>query len=315
MTPIALLHRESAAASIEVGNTPLLVLRRLFPSERVRIAAKAEWHNPGGSVKDRAALSMVKEGERAGRLAPGKRILDATSGNTGIAYAWIGARLGIRVRLCVPKSINDERRKVLEAYGAELILTDPLEGSDGAIRMARKLYEENPDEYFYPDQYNNPANWRAHYETTAREIWGQVSRLNGRVSHFIAGLGTSGTFTGTGRRLRELNPSVRLISMQPDAPLHGLEGLKHMATSIQPGIYDPGLADENLFVSTEEAQEMVVRLAREEGVLAGISGGANVAAALRVARRVEQEGDEAFIVTVLPDSGERYLEDSFWRNP
>lgn len=294
-----------------VGHTPLLPLRRLAGkmSERVRVLCKAEWFNPGGSVKDRPAARMILEGLKTGALSPGKVLLDATSGNTGIAYAWIALRLGYRVRLAVSGNINPERKKVLSAYGAELIVTDPLEGSDGAIRKARELYGEDPGLYFYPDQYNNPENWRAHYETTGLEIWEQTE---GSVTHFVAGLGTSGTFRGTGRRLRGFNPRIRLVSVQPDSPLHGLEGLKHMETAIVPGIYDPGLADANLGVATEEAQAMVLRAAREEGLLVGPSGGANLAASLRLGVELFEKGQEAVIVTVLPDGGERYLGERFW---
>lgn len=296
---------------LKVGDTPLIPIRRLVKdiSEQVRIFAKAEWFNPGGSVKDRPAVRMIQEAERSGALRPGKIILDATSGNTGIAYAWIGSQLGYQVRLAVPGTINPDRKRVLLAYGAELIVTDALEGSDGAIREARELYRRDPDLYFYPDQYNNPENWKAHYETTGVEIWEQTS---GQATHFVAGLGTSGTFRGTGTRLKGFNPGIKLISVQPDSPLHGLEGLKHMETAIVPGIYDPNLADENLFISTEEAQAIVVRMAKEEGVLIGVSGGANLAACLKLGRRLFDEGVSATIVTILPDSGERYLGERFW---
>ena len=296
-----------------VGNTPLFELTRLSPAlgERVRLFAKAECFNPGGSVKDRPALRMVQEGLRTGRFRPGQTLLDATSGNTGIAYAWIGAQLGFKVTLCVPKSINPERRKVLEAYGVELVLTDPLQGSDGAIVAARALAAAEPERFFYPDQYNNPENWKAHYETTAPELWAQT---NGALTHFVAGLGTSGTFMGTGRRLRAYKPGIRLVSVQPDSPMHGLEGLKHMETALVPGIYEPGLADENVAVATEDAQKTVRRLAREEGVLAGPSGGANVFAALRLAETLAAAGRDAVIATLLPDSGERYLNEPFWKD-
>jgi S-sulfo-L-cysteine synthase (O-acetyl-L-serine-dependent) len=299
-------------ASIDVGNTPLLELRRLCPSETVRLYAKAEWLNPGGSVKDRPALWMIREGERTGALTSDKMLLDATSGNTGIAYAWLGRRLGIQVRLCVPGSINAERRRILEAYGVDLLLTDPMEGSDGAIRMAKWIYAENPELYFYPDQYNNPANWKAHYESTAPEIWRQTRNAGVTVTHFVAGLGTSGSFTGTGKRLREFNQDITLISVQPDSAMHGLEGLKHMPTSIRPGFYDSRLADENASISTEEAYATVHRLAKEEGILAGVSGGANVAAAIKTVQRLEEEGRRGAVVTLLPDAGERYLGESFW---
>jgi len=288
-----------------IGNTPLLKLNNLVENPRVAIYGKAEWANPGGSVKDRPAMNMILEGERAGALRPGKVIIDATSGNTGIAYAMIAAARGYRVKLCLPRNASHERKRMLQAYGAELVLTDPLQGSDGAIRAVREIVAADPDAYFYPDQYNNPANWRAHYETTGPEIYGQTA---GRITHFLAGLGTSGTFMGAGRRLRELKPEVRLISMEPDSPFHGLEGLKHMETAIVPGIYDPVLADERVEVSTEEAQSMIKRLARREGWFVGISAAANVAAALRLASRLE----EGVIVTILCDDGSKYLSENFW---
>ena len=290
----------------QIGNTPLLSLRRLagIPAG-VEIYAKAEYFNPGGSVKDRPALNMILDGERTGKLVPGKIILDSTSGNTGIAYAMIGAAKGYQVRLCLPANASLERKRILRAYAADVILTDPGEGSDGAFRRCRELYFANPDTYFYPDQYNNPANWLAHYEGTGPEIWRQSE---GCLTHFIAGLGTSGTFMGVGRRLREYSPQVRLISVQPTTGVHGLEGLKHMATAIVPGIYDASLADESVTIETEEAYEMVKRLAREEGLLVGISSGANLAAALKIARRLER----AVIVTVFCDSADKYLSEHFW---
>jgi cysteine synthase B len=289
-----------------VGNTPLLRLRNLVASKpAIEIYAKAEWFNPGGSVKDRPALSMILDGEQRGLLTPEKIILDATSGNTGIAYAWIGAARGYRVKLALPQNASEERKRILRAYGADLFLTNPLEGSDGAIREARRLYSENPDMYFYPDQYNNPANWKAHYETTAFEIWEQT---RGRVTHFVAGLGTSGTFVGTARRLKELNPEIEVISFQPDSPFHGLEGLKHMETAIVPGIYDQTLADRNYEISTEEAHEFARRLGKREGLLAGISAGAALACALKVAQTIEA----GVIVTIFPDGGDKYLSDRFW---
>jgi cysteine synthase B len=290
-----------------IGNTPLVRLRRLVPhNPNVEVYAKAEWANPGGSVKDRPAKNMILEGERAGKLTPGKVILDATSGNTGIAYAMIGAARGYPVHLCLPANANEERKQLLRAYGAHLIVTDPRLSSDGAILKARELYAADPDRYFYPDQYNNPANWLAHYHGTAPEIWEQTG---GRITHFVAGLGTSGTFMGTGRRLRELNPAIRLISFQPDSPFHGLEGMKYMPTSIVPGIYDPNLADENREVGTEEAHCMVKRLAREEGVLVGISAAAALVCSLRLAAELE----EGVIVTIFCDSGTRYLSERFWK--
>ena len=293
-----------------IGHTPLLRLRtfeRDCPG--VEVYAKAEWQNPGGSVKDRPAARMIAEGERKGTLTPDKVILDATSGNTGIAYAMIGAARGYRVRLCVPSNVTPERKQILGTYGAELIYTDPMDGSDGAIREARRLYAEAPDRYFYPDQYNNDGNWQAHYETTGEEI---IAQTNGRVTHFVAGLGTSGTFVGVGRRLRaferEQNRRIELVSVQPDSPLHGLEGLKHMDTAIVPGIYDRSLANEDLRIGTEAAYEMVRRLALEEGVLVGPSSGAALAAVLRVAKRMH----DGVIVTVFCDGGERYLTQRFW---
>jgi len=289
-----------------IGNTPLIRLKRFESGlNGVELYGKAEWFNPGGSVKDRPAANMVREGVRSGALRAGKTLLDATSGNTGIAYAMIGASQGFPVKLCVPSNVTVERKRLLHAYGADLIFTDPMDGSDGAIREARKQVSANPDAYFYPDQYNNDANWRAHYETTAPEILAQTS---GRITHFVAGLGTSGTFMGTGRKLRDVNPSIKLISFQPDSPLHGLEGLKHMETAIVPGIYDPSLADEDMRVSTEDAYTMVRRLAREEGLLVGISGGAAVAAALKVAKTIRN----AVIVTIFPDSADKYMSERFW---
>jgi cysteine synthase B len=289
-----------------IGNTPLVKLTRITSDcPGVEILAKAEWFNPGGSVKDRPALNMVLDGERTGKLTPDKILLDATSGNTGIAYAMIGAVKGFRVCLAMPDNVSPERKKILVAYGAELVLTSQREGSDGAIRMARKLSAESSEKYFYPDQYGNPANWQAHYHTTAVEIYQQAEKA---VTHFVAGLGTSGTFMGIGRRLRELDPNIELISMQPDSPMHGLEGMKHMATSIVPPIYDPSLADCNIEISTEEAQQMVRRLAREEGLLVGISAGGNVAAALQVAKTLKS----GRVVTILCDGGMKYLNERFW---
>jgi len=303
----AVVVANSAPASLLdlIGNTPLLKLQYLNDNPRVEIYGKAEWANPGGSVKDRPALKIILEGERTGALTPERTIIDATSGNTGIAYAMIGAARGYRVKLCLPANAGAERKAILRAYGAELVLTDPLEGSDGAILVARRLVGENPDRYFYADQYNNPANWRAHYETTGVEIFEQTS---GRITHFVAGLGTSGTFTGVGRRLREMKPDVKLWSAQPDSPFHGLEGLKHMATAIVPGIYDPELADERLEVNTEEAYEMARILVRREGWFVGLSSAANIVAALKVASWI----DEGVIVTILSDGGGKYLSESLW---
>ena len=297
----------SATAVLDtIGNTPLIPLERVWGgAPDVAVYAKAEWCNPGGSIKDRPALEMIEQGERSGKLKPGKTLLDATSGNTGIAYAMIGAVRGIPVRLAMPENVTPERLKILRAYGAELVLTSGREGSDGAIRAAKKLYLENPDRYFYPDQYGNPANWQAHYRSTAVEIYEQTA---GRVTHFVAGLGTSGTFVGTTRRLKEFDPGIECIAMQPDSPLHGLEGMKHMPSSIVPPIYDAGLADRHMEVSTEAAQEMVRRLAREEGLLVGISAGANVVAAVEIARNL----DAGVVVTVLCDGGMKYLNERFW---
>ena len=303
----SILDRAPGSSVLDmIGRTPLV---RLHQFERetpgVELFAKAEWQNPGGSVKDRAAARMILEGEASGQLTASRTILDATSGNTGIAYAMVGAARGYRVKLCMPENASSERKLMLRALGAELVLTSPLEGTDGAIREARRLYADDPEKYFYPDQYNNDANWRAHYDTTAPEI---IEQTSGRLTHFVAGLGTSGTFVGTGRRLRKFNPSIKLISFQPDSPFHGLEGLKHMETAITPGIYDAGLADEDLRIETERAYRMVRRLAREEGLLAGISSGAAVAAMVDVARRL----DRGVVVTVFPDGAEKYLSESFW---
>jgi S-sulfo-L-cysteine synthase (O-acetyl-L-serine-dependent) len=307
LTRAVVVASNSAPASLLdlIGNTPLIKLANLVGNPRVEIYGKAEWANPGGSVKDRPALNMIIEGERSGALTRDKTIIDATSGNTGIAYAMIAAARGYRVKLCLPKNASEERKRILEAYGVELVLTDPLAGSDGAILAVREIVAADPDKYFYPDQYNNPANWRAHYETTGVEIFEQTG---GRITHFVAGLGTSGTFVGAGRRLRELKPEVKLISMQPDSPFHGLEGLKHMETAIVPGIYEPSLADEEVEVGTEEAHAMVKRLARREGWFVGISSAANVVAAMRVAERI----DEGVIVTILADDASKYLSEKFW---
>ncbi len=289
-----------------IGNTPLLKLRRIGPGNpRVEIFAKAEWYNPGGSIKDRPALNMILEGERTGLLKRGKTILDATSGNTGIAYAMIGAACGYKVALCLPRNANDERKRLLQAFGAELILTDPRQSSDGAIIKARELYAAEPDKYFYPNQYDNPANWQAHYSTTGPEIWRQTRE---RITHFVAGLGTSGTFMGVGRFMRTVAPHVKLHSMQPDSPFHGIEGLKHMETAIVPAIYDRDLADGTLEVGTEDSHDMVKRLAREEGILVGISSAANLIASLKLAESL----DEGVIVTIFCDNGDRYLTERFW---
>jgi cysteine synthase B len=309
-SPITTVPLQAVQSVVElIGNTPLVRLARFEAGLRhVELYAKIEGKNPGGSVKDRPAARMILEGERSGELRPGKTILDATSGNTGIAYAMIAASKGYPVRLCMPENVTPERKRILRAYGVDLVFTDPLEGSDGAIRRARALYEEDPERYFYPDQYNNDANWRSHFDTTAPEI---LEQTGGRLTHFVAGLGTSGTFIGVGRRLRQFNPAIRLISVQPDSPLHGLEGLKHMESAIVPGIYDPDLADEDVRVSTEEAYELTRQLAIQEGHLVGISSGANLVGALRVAR----ETTDAVIVVIFCDGGEKYLSERFWEEP
>jgi S-sulfo-L-cysteine synthase (O-acetyl-L-serine-dependent) len=305
--PVALSgHPQTAPSVIDlIGNTPLIRLSSFEADlKNVELHAKAEWRNPGGSVKDRAAARMIADGERSGALTRDKIIVDATSGNTGIAYAMIGAARGYRVRLCVPANVTPERKRILQAFGAEVIYTDPMQGSDGAIIRVKQMYEESPGQYFYPDQYNNAGNWRAHYDTTGPEI---LEQTGGRVTHFVAGLGTGGTFVGVGRKFREVNPSIKLISVQPDSPLHGLEGLKHMQTAIVPGIYDPSLADEDLGIATENAFDVTRRLARE-GLFVGISSGANLAGALQVARRTSN----AVFVIVFPDGGEKYLSERLW---
>jgi S-sulfo-L-cysteine synthase (O-acetyl-L-serine-dependent) len=289
-----------------IGRTPLIRLRSFgAATPAVELYAKAEFQNPGGSVKDRAAASILRAAERGGRLGKGVTILDATSGNTGIAYAMISAAHGYRLKLCMPANVTPERTRTLKAFGAELVLTDPMEGTDGAIREARRLYAADPQRYYYADQYNNDANWRAHYETTGPEI---LDQTEGRITHFVAGLGTSGTFMGVGRRLREFDRNIKLISVQPDSPMHGVEGLKHMETAIKPGIYDDALADEDVRVTTERAYSFTRRLASEEGMLVGVSSGAALAAALDLAGRIR----EGVIVTVFPDSGTRYLTERFW---
>jgi len=294
-----------------IGNTPLLRLdavTRDLPG--VALLGKAEWYNPGGSVKDRAAANIVSEARRSGQLRPGKILLDATSGNTGIAYAMLGAAEGFPVTLCMPENVSRERKQILQGYGANIIYTDPGDGSDGAIRMARALAEKHPDQYFYADQYSNEANWKAHYSMTANEIWQQTQ---GRVTHFVSMLGTSGTFVGTTRRLKELNPAVRCISLQPDSSFHGIEGAKHMASAIVPKIYDASLADQNLEISTEAAYAMARHLSRNAGLLVGISAAAAVVGCLKIAREVPlRRGQEAVIVTILCDSGDKYLSERFW---
>ncbi|MBI3939255.1 MAG: PLP-dependent cysteine synthase family protein [Acidobacteria bacterium] len=288
-----------------IGNTPLLDLPCLAPHPSVRVLAKAEWFNPGGSVKDRPARSIILDAEARGALTREKVLLDSTSGNTGIAYAMIGAARGYHVKLVVPGNINVERRRTLRAYGAELVITDPLQGSDGASRVAHEIHQQAPQTYCYADQYNNDANWRAHFQTTGPEIWEQTA---GEVTHFVAGMGTSGTFVGTTRFLKKKNTGIEAIAVQPDSPMHGLEGMKHMATADVPGIYDPSLVDRLLEVSTERAQQMVLRLARNEGLLVGITGGAAAAAASEVASTLKQ----GVVVLIFPDSGSRYLSESFW---
>ena len=294
-----------------IGNTPLLRFDRLTaPLPRVTLLGKAEWYNPGGSVKDRAAANIIAEGRRSGKFASGKILLDATSGNTGIAYAMLGALEKFPVTLCMPTNVSVERKKILQAYGANILYTDPGEGSDGAIRMARELAAKHPDLYFYADQYSNDANWQAHYHGTANEIWQQTE---GRITHFVAMLGTSGTFMGTTRRLKELNPAVRCISLQPDSSFHGIEGAKHMATAIVPEIYDPTLADENLEIATEDAYAMARRMSRDCGLLIGISAAAGIAGSLRVSEQLQlRKEQQAVIVTILCDSGEKYLSERFW---
>jgi S-sulfo-L-cysteine synthase (O-acetyl-L-serine-dependent) len=291
---------------LQVGNTPLVRLTRLARQVApVEVYGKAEWFNPSGSVKDRAGLSIIRAAEADGRLTRDRTILDATSGNMGIAYAMLGASLGYQVKLVMPLNVSPERKHILRAYGAEMVFTDPMLGGNGAIHKAQELYTSAPDHYFYANQYDNDANWRAHYETTAEEIWSQTS---GRITHFVAGLGTSGTFTGTTRRLRELNPAIQCISCQPDSAVSAIEGWKYMPTAILPKIYDPGLADENIEIETEAAQAMAVRMAREEGLFVSPSAGAAAVGALRVAGRLR----EGVVVTVFPDAGYKYMSDSFW---
>ena len=306
---IALRERTGLGVLDLIGNTPLIRIERVATHlPNVEISAKAEWCNPGGSVKDRAALAMIKAGLAKGDLVPGKSILDATSGNTGIAYAMIGAALGYPVKLFLPYSASQERKRILQAYGAELVMTPGDEGTDGAIRRVRELAAAEPRKYFYPDQYSNPANWQAHYQGTANEIW-QQSR--GRITHFVAALGTSGTFVGTTRRLKELNPKIRCISLQPDGPWNGLEGWKHMPTALRPTIYDDTLADQNLEISTEGSYQMVRRLAREEGLMVSPSAAAALNGCIEVANKIPA-GEYAVIVTVFADSAAKYLSERFW---
>jgi cysteine synthase B len=293
----------------QIGNTPLLRLERVgLEYAPIEFYAKAEWCNPGGSVKDRPALSMIQAGLESGELRPGKTIIDATSGNTGIAYAMIGAALGYPVKLCLPASASHERKRILTAYGAALVITPGDEGTDGAIRRVHEIVKAEPEKYFYPDQYSNVANWQAHYRATANEIWEQTG---GRITHFVAALGTSGTFMGTTRRLRELSSRVRCISLQPDSTFHGLEGWKHMPTAIRPAIYDETLADENLEIETEGAYRLVKRLAREEGLLVSPSAAAALLGCFRVAERTPR-GEKAVVVTVFADSAAKYLNERFW---
>src|SRR5437899_9786923 len=294
----------------QIGNTPLVRLERIAEDlPGIDIYCKAEYFNPGGSVKDRPALSMILDGERTGKLDKQRTILDSTSGNTGIAYAMIGAARGYRVKLCLPSNASHERKRILKAYGAEIVFTDPGEDSDGAIRKCREIYAADPDRYFYPDQYNNPANWKAHFETTGPEI---IEQTASRLTHFVAGLGTSGTFVGVTRRMRRDLPSVKCYSAQPSSGFHGLEGMKHMPSSIVPGIYDPTLAEGNLWIETEDAQAMVKMLARREGLLVGVSSGGNVCAALRLGREMAARGQSGLIVTILCDSADKYLSEHFW---
>src|SRR5437899_699520 len=302
----ALLGERSIA---RIGNTPLLRLERIardLPNSQ--LLGKAEWYNPGGSIKDRAAFNIVQEGRRLGNFTSGKILLDSTSGNTGIAYAMIGAAEGFPVTLCMPENVSVERKRILFAYGANIIYTDAADGSDGAIRAARERFAREPEKYFYADQYSNDANWQAHYHGTANEIWQQT---DGRVTHFVSMMGTSGTFMGTARRLKELNPGIRCISLQPDSPFHGIEGAKHMASAIVPKIYDPSLADADLGISTEASYAMAKRLAREEGLLVGVSAAASVVGSLEIASQVKKN-EHAVIVTILCDSGDKYLSERVW---
>ena len=303
---------QSLGIERQIGNTPLLSFRRVtqhLPAD-IRVLAKAEWQNPGGSVKDRAAYHIIRSAEADSLLHPGITIMDSTSGNTGIAYAMIGAAKGYRVKLFLPENVSPERIAILRAYDVDLAFTDPLEGSDGALTAARDLARHEPQNYFYADQYNNPANWQAHYHGTGVEIWRQTA---GQVTHFVAGLGTSGTLMGTGRRLKTYNQDLQIISVEPDSPFHGLEGLKHMATAINPGIYDSGLADRALSIRTEDAHAMALRLAREEGYLVGISSAAAMLGALRVAEDLAERDQSGTVVTLFPDNAYKYLSEAFWR--
>ncbi len=306
-----IMYRDVSDIDTLIGNTPLLGFQRITAHlpQNIQIFAKAEWMNPGGSVKDRAAANIIRQAERDGRLRPGMTLIDSTSGNTGIAYAMLGAARGYRIKLYLPANVSPERIAILRAYGAELVLTDPLEGSDGAIRAVRDEVAAHPNAIFYADQYNNPANWQAHYKTTGVEIWEQTG---GAVTHFTAGLGTSGTLMGTGRRLKDYNPNVQIAALQPDSPFHGLEGLKHMRTAIKPGIYDEFFPDMQIAVSTESTHAMVRRIAREEGYLVGISAGAAMVGALTLAESLALRGEPGLIVTLFPDSASKYLSDPLW---
>ncbi len=312
MPPAPALVSAPVVTSIlsQIGNTPLIRLEKLTVGlPGIEIWGKAEYRNPGGSVKDRPALNMLEEGERSGQLTPGKIILDATSGNTGIAYAMIGTVKGYKVKLCLPLNASNERKRILKAYGAEIVFTDPAEGSDGAIRKVKELYAQDPDKYFYPDQYGNDANWQAHFKTTAVEL---MEQTDGRITHFVAALGTSGTCMGTSRRLKQDLPHVKCYSAQPSSGFHGLEGLKHMPTAIVPPIYDERVVDGNLWMETEDAHKMVRRVAREQGLLIGVSAGANCVAALQIGQECARRGEEAVIVTILCDGADKYLSEHFW---
>ena len=301
------LRTNQSALLCRIGNTPLVEITQVFQSEKIRIFAKCEWFNPGGSVKDRAAANIISEAEKSGELSSGKIILDATSGNTGIAFAMIGAMKGYRVELALPENASPERKSMLLSYGAKLHITSPLTGSDGAILKAGELVAEDPDRYFYADQYSNPANWQAHFNGTAKEIF---DALEGEVTHFVAGIGTSGTFIGTSRGLKKRDSSIKVVSFIPELPLHGMEGLKHLPTAMVPSIYDPSVADQELLVGTEDAYRMVRRLAMEEGLLVGPSAAGAVVAAIQVASNI----DRGTIVTVFPDNGLKYLSEEFWRD-
>jgi cysteine synthase B len=310
LMPAAVTALQGSDLLDRIGKTPLLEIG-LASREGVRVFGKAEFLNPGGSVKDRPALKMIRRGEEGGQLRAGKILLDSTSGNTGIAYAMICAAKGYPVRLCLPENASPERKQILRAFGADLVLTAAGEGSDGAIRVCKSIYEEDPDAYFYPDQYSNDANWQAHFDSTGPEI---IEQTGGALTHFVAILGTSGTFVGTTRRFRHELPGVKCISVQPASPLHGLEGTKHMPSAIKPAIYDPNLADENLWIETEDAYEMARRLARQEGLLLGISAAANVVAAAQVAESIAAQGQTGLVVTILCDGGQKYLSEPFWND-